>query len=102
MTAATTLASASIGLLGGGAMGEALAAGVRAAGVANERLRDANPQPPPPKHIAPPQDVSPNANSRRSASAPPTPSPRAASISPARSACAPAPATPTRRPATWR
>ncbi|HEY8123679.1 MAG TPA: pyrroline-5-carboxylate reductase [Myxococcota bacterium] len=40
---ATTLESASIGLLGGGAMGEALAAGVLAAGVPKDRVCAADP-----------------------------------------------------------
>jgi pyrroline-5-carboxylate reductase len=50
MTAAT-LASASIGLLGGGAMGEALAAGVLAAGVPKERICAADPEPARREHL---------------------------------------------------
>jgi pyrroline-5-carboxylate reductase len=41
---ASPLASATIGLLGGGAMGEALAAGVLAAGAAGERICASDPE----------------------------------------------------------
>ena len=46
------LASASIGLLGGGAMGEALAAGVLAAGVAKQRVCAADPEAARREHLA--------------------------------------------------
>jgi pyrroline-5-carboxylate reductase len=46
------LANASIGLLGGGAMGEALAAGVLAAGVAKPRVCAADPEPARREHLA--------------------------------------------------
>lgn len=44
MSSPATLASASLGFLGGGAMGEALAAGVLAAGVARSRICAADPE----------------------------------------------------------
>jgi pyrroline-5-carboxylate reductase len=47
-----TLASASIGFLGGGAMGEALAAGVLAAGVPASRVCAADPEPGRREHLA--------------------------------------------------
>ncbi len=49
---ASTLASASIGLLGGGAMGEALAAGVLAAGVPAARVCAADPEAARREHLA--------------------------------------------------
>jgi pyrroline-5-carboxylate reductase len=49
---ALSLASASIGLLGGGAMGEALAAGVLAAGVPRERVCACDPEPARREHLA--------------------------------------------------